>query len=341
MTKGSDSRRWAAWVWVSTALCIASFACFGLRPDAFAAVTVWPAWLYAVPAVILLIIARRAKCPRNVLLVTCGLWIVFLLAFCEEPRSLVYVPIRNYFTSSAGAQRLRVISLNCDAGSMAAAEEVIPYHPDIVLLQESPSRAEVESLARRLFGVRGGCAWGVDGSVLFRGRAKAVPLSSRLALNATQARVEMRGARQISVFSIRLTPPIARFDVLSPSYWEAQAELRRIHRKELRMVARQMGQLAQGDLAVVGGDFNAPAGDGATRELEPRLRDAFREGGVGWGNTVLNGSPLQRFDQIWVSTGLHVLSVRAYRTENSDHRLVVCDLAVPGRAGNRGEGKLP
>lgn len=118
------------------ALCMAAAACFCTRPDACAALTVWPPWLYLLPGAILLYVASRKKCPRNVLIVGILFFVAYCLIFCEEPRSLLFGPIRNYFASSPGDQRLRVVSLNCAAGSMDAAEEVLSYQPDIVLLQE-------------------------------------------------------------------------------------------------------------------------------------------------------------------------------------------------------------
>jgi vancomycin resistance protein VanJ len=82
---------------------------------------------------------------------------------------------------------------------------------------------------------------------------------------------------------------------------------------------------------IVGGDFNAPAGDRIYRALPPRLRSTFRDGGKGWGNTVLNDFPIARIDQIWASDHFRTATVVARKTVNSDHRMVICDLLL--RAG--------
>lgn len=79
---------------------------------------------------------------------------------------------------------------------------------------------------------------------------------------------------------------------------------------------------------VLGGDCNAPAGDGALQVWSTRLNDAFDKAGVGWGNTVLNGFPVLRFDQLWSSPGLFPTEVRSVCTEHSDHRLVVGDFEL-------------
>jgi hypothetical protein len=87
---------------------------------------------------------------------------------------------------------------------------------------------------------------------------------------------------------------------------------------------------------VLGGDFNAPQGDAVFRCLTPRLHDAFREGGRGWGDTITNDVPFLRIDQVWVSRVFRAVSVVTRRTRHSDHRFVVCDLTI-----RRDRNKVP
>ncbi len=82
---------------------------------------------------------------------------------------------------------------------------------------------------------------------------------------------------------------------------------------------------------LVGGDFNAPAGDAIYRLLRPRLRDAFAVAGRGWGNTALNDIPVSRIDQVWASDAFRPTAVTARRTAYSDHRMVVADLQLGAR----------
>jgi len=90
---------------------------------------------------------------------------------------------------------------------------------------------------------------------------------------------------------------------------------------------------------ILGGDFNAPAGDAVLRLLRPRLHDAFREGGRGWGNTVLNDLPVLRFDQTWLSGDLRATRVHARKTQRSDHRMVVCDILLTRAPARPQDGK--
>jgi len=72
--------------------------------------------------------------------------------------------------------------------------------------------------------------------------------------------------------------------------------------------------------------MNVPAGDGALSLRRERVRDTFAESGRGWGNTVLNETPLLRIDQVWAGEHLGAVSSVARKTGNSDHRMVICDL---------------
>lgn len=308
-----------AFLLVGTALLVFTAVCYVGEPDACAAVTVWPPWAWAVPGLVLSLIGTRRRGTVWMLAVTAA-WLVYVVVLCEEPAGLLRA-----VTASPRAPRqraIRVVSLNCAGGSAAAANEVIRYHPDIVLLQESPSRRQLSALAHRLFGDRASLVWGTDCSIMVRGRLGA----GRDLGCATQAYANLGNGLNLNLVSLRLSPPVARSDIWSPSCWRAQAELRRTHRQELRAV---IGRLMLSGVAmpiIVGGDFNAPGWDGALKESSGWLVDTFRERGVGYCNTVLNDCPVLRFDQVWVSRTFKVLSVRAYKTKHSDHRMVVCDL---------------
>ena len=322
----------------SVALALALAACYGARPDACAAVTVFPAWAWVVPGVGLAALGLRRGGNRGVLL-TLGCWLVFLLGFAEEPWSLLRLA-----TSPAPASpdvAVRVVSLNCDIGNRAASAEVLALRPDIVLLQESPGSEEVRALARRLFGDEGGFIAGVDASLIARG--EVVPAGLTLAERATsvQARVRLRPGVEVEVISARLVPAVFRLDLWSPDCWREQAENRRRRSAQVVALARRVAGVPEGVPVVLGGDLNAPQGDAAFWPLRPRLRDSFNEAGRGWGNTILNQLPVLRIDQVWVGGPIRALGVTARPTRNSDHRMVVCDLAVakPPATPGGGHGK--
>jgi vancomycin resistance protein VanJ len=299
--------------------------CYVVEPDACAAVTVWPPWVWAAPGLVLTLIGCRGR-GRRVLLVACCAWLAYLVILCEEPKSVLLGPVWAHSAADVPRSRvLRVVSVNCAGGSAAAAGEVAALHPDVVLLQESPSKGDVEALGRRLFGRRAGVAWGVDCSILADGKLKD---GSDVPPCANAARLKLRCGVEVELMSIRLTPPVFDTNVWAPRYWREQAALRRVHGDELSEVGHWLDEHASAAPIIAGGDLNAPGWDGALKELPSRLRDTFTERGIGWGNTVLNEMPVLRFDQIRASREFRVLAVRAYRTKHSDHRMVVCDLEL-------------
>jgi len=256
-------------------------------------------------------------------------WLIYLLLLAEEPRSLGRALLRPgplKREARPPGEVLRVISLNCAIGNRLAAEEVVPYRPDIVLLQESPGRREVEELARRLFGTEAGVVHGVDASLVVHGRAVPAELPPAMRGNLVQARVTLATGRDIEVISTRLLPAVFRADLWSPDCWRQQTENRRSRREQLRAIAQRIGSTSAP--VIVGGDFNAPQGDAVFRLLRPKLHDAFTEGGLGWGDMIINDLPVLRIDQIWVSGTFRSHAVVARSTRNSDHRMVICDLSL-------------
>ncbi|MHB0914041.1 MAG: endonuclease/exonuclease/phosphatase family protein [Armatimonadota bacterium] len=291
--------------------------CYWRRPDACVAVTLWPAWVWFLPGVLLGMFGGR-----RVGLVLLAAWVLLVGAFSEEPWSL----LRALHGPTQGCG-LRVVTLNCAGGSAEAASEVSACRPDIVLLQESPGSREVEALGRRLFGKDAGVLCGLDASILAKGRVREIKLD-RSSSFFVMAQVRLDNGVELYVVSTRLTPPALRLDLWSPECWRVERENRLLRAEEVGQIARQVFRLPDDAPILLGGDLNAPVGDGAFSGFRPRLRDTFRRGGRGWGNTVLNDFPVSRIDQIWTSKHFKALSVTARKTRHSDHRMLIADMEL-------------
>ncbi|MGC8861755.1 MAG: endonuclease/exonuclease/phosphatase family protein [Armatimonadota bacterium] len=305
------------------------FGAYWTQPDSLAFVTAWPAWAWGIVGLLFVLAGWRR--PRRAALALCALWLVWTAAIAEEPRALLRPRSRPSAKWQEAVNRgaaFRVVSLNCVGGNAAAAAEVVGYKPDIVLLQESPGKREVERLAHRLFGHAHGIAYGIDTSVISRWPARSIALPRNLRTYCVWARVRLPCGKQIDCLSVRLAPPVFRLDAWRPACWRAYAANRRERRMQARAVARCLGRRSEPMPLVVGGDMNAPGGDAALREFGPLLRDAFGEAGHGLCNTVLNDCPVLRFDQVWVSHRLDACVLSARKTRHSDHRLVACDIVV-------------
>lgn len=197
------------------------------------------------------------------------------------------------------------------------------FQPDVVLLQESPPSNKVAELAHEWFADSASFVTGLDCAIISRYPLKA--FENRRATHYTRAILVLPQKRELLMTSIRFTPPLGRTDLWNPSAWRAYVKDRRLRRRQLQSVLE--AEPARPELPeVIGGDFNAPAGDAIYRLLQD-YRDSHRTAGRGWGNTALNTIPAFRPDQIWLKR-LSAISSHSIPTVNSDHRMVVTDVLL-------------
>jgi len=313
----------------SIALCLAIIFVFWLQPDAFAAVLVLPRWLWIVPGIVLALLGltRQRKRIAGLAIV---LWLLYAIFFVQEFRSLIQLRGRSTSeTEHNNSGVLRVISLNCNGGNEMAAAEVAEYHPDLVLFEESPLRPIVENMARKLLGPEAESHCGSDVSIIARGKLTPIPVDNPASAPFGHARIQFASGLTAEVFVVRLQPYNIRADLWSPDCWRKQCAIRKLQRSQFEWIARELEKIPRNTPIILGGDFNLPAGDKLFDILQGRLRDTFRAGGSGWGDTLDNDIPVLRIDQIWCDEHFRSASVRVHRTKNSDHRMVVCDLICP------------
>ena len=307
---------------------------YATRPVRAIAVTTWPLLFTLAPVVLVGLPSLSRRAPRRSWLLVLA-WLAVLLGLSEEPGSL----LRGVWGQSAREQRwrdaraegraLRVVSLNCYGGTLAAAEEAFTVEPDLILLQERPGVKELQTLGRR----RGG--WQVTGPgdcvILVRGRLEALAVRREDAVNVSLARVwpaALRPARALTVADVHVPLPALQPELWRPAAWRRSREAWEDRAGLMRQVAGYVTREASAGPLLVGGDFNAPGRDPLFRLLPPVVRDAFPSAGVGWPDTWSNGRPLSRIDQIWLSSELQPQVLRMLPTRNSDHRMVVCDVVL-------------
>jgi hypothetical protein len=319
-----------------TGCLIASFVAWAIavvvylfRFDLAYALTVYPAWTYAVGGIGIAAAGRPRPFSRTVRWPFLA-WFLFVLAFSDETHSLLRIgswPTERWRTAHREGRALRVISLNCAGGDPLAAAETGRFDPDIVLFQESPSREEVETVARKLFGTNAGVVWGPDGSIIARGRLEALGLPKRTG-DFVAATYQTPNGGQVLVVSLRLTPPVLRFDYWNPECWSDYAANLRSSQNELQQISAFVATQRGDRPIVMGGDFNAGPTPQLAWVMPKGVRDTFTAAGRGWPYTAVNEWPLVRIDQIWASDSLEADAVFAQQTVNSDHRMVICDILL-------------
>ncbi len=321
-------------LFTSVCLCIFLSICYIFQFDACAAITMFPVWSWLVPGVLLVALGSIGARRMDIVVLTV-LWLAYVLILADETSGLVRCVVRPWRSSQGESNdqtttRLKVISLNCAGGNPAALREVKRYKPDIVLLQETPGKDRVQELAVDLFGADGAILWQIDTAVIVNGEIHPDISDGRWPTYSAHCHVILNSGAELEAISLRLTPPPLRFDLWRPACWKAYASARRMRRLQVAGIVTRLDELSPETPVLIGGDFNAPAGDGALQTLGPRLHDIFIEGGLGWGNTVSNDMPVHRFDQIWVSKHFTSIAVTAQKMQESDHRMVVGELMLTG-----------
>lgn len=324
------------WFWSLSFAFVVSLYAF--QPDFAFALTVYSPW---VPA-ILGLIGSVFTCAKRGLRAVAAiglLWLGWGLFASEEFHSLVrQTPGEADFRGFRyEGKRMRIVSLNCAGGTIDAVEEIESFKPDILLLQETPSKSDLLELAKKVFGKEVSMVVGPDAAILSRYRLRSWNAGKREPVNYVGAFAKV-GNETWMVVSLRLQPPVLRFDYWNPDCWSAYAEGKRKRTQELQQLWQEVQAVDDDWMMVMGGDFNAPPDHSIRRILEPRLQDSARIAGKGWGMTAVSSMPLVRIDQIWLDQRLSPLRTISVHNNRSDHRTVVCDLLLPDSALKKGPG---
>ena len=317
---------------------------YGLGPDRLAMLALVPRWAWAAAGVVCAVAAswfRRSPAA----LVLCVLWGVTLLSGENERRAatgwLYAAPAPEPREGVVGTEslRLRVISFNTDHFQREAADEVLRWHPDIVLFQESPFPSELNRLGRELFGDESVSAFRHWCGIVARGRSldwfqmQFDPAAFGGGQpRAIFARLTLPDGRPLDLLNVHLLSAERCVSVWSPACWQAHTSNRRQRRHHLDILLETREWIA-GSLppapSIIAGDFNAPAGDASLERLAATHVDAFAAAGRGYGATYHNRWPIHRIDQIWLGSELAPLGARTVRSVYSDHRMVVADFLYP------------
>jgi vancomycin resistance protein VanJ len=303
---------------------------YWFRPDACALVTYFPPWCWAIPGIFLSAVVIKGVGYKQVL-VAMVLWLGFIVGFGDDIRQVIrsaVIPGKYAHRIMERPSIIRVVSVNCAASNLKAAEEVIAHDPDIVLFQETISEEKLIALSRQLFGAEAAVVYSADESIIARGVILETRIPS-LGSHFAYAKVQLVTGPTVGIISTRLPPPkFINLNLFSPHDWIRHKEHRIEQRKSMVEIQNYIAGISDDLPLIVGGDFNAPAGDPVYTYLQPRLQDSFRESGTGWGNTILNEFPFWRYDQIWINAGWDPVSVISVKSDYSDHRTVICDLVL-------------
>ncbi len=306
------------------------------RWDGVAGLTVFPFWVWGAVGLGMAGVSWFGSRRRGALGVAGGC-VAAVLGFSDETRPLLRgaaaQPERGRAAAAPDGRPVRrVITFNCLAGAFnpAAPREVMGWEPDVVLFQESASLGVLQQVARELYGAAPGvhAAGTWECGIIARGRL----LRSAAAANPSRlsATIQFSDGQVLEVTSVHLSSAETEVRIYRGETLAKHAANRRQRRGEVeRLLAGRPGA-AGARPSLIGGDFNAGAGDAIFRLLEEAgYQDAWAAVGSGWPNTFPNEAPLLRIDYQWSAADLVPLRGRVVASEHSDHRMVICDYGIP------------
>jgi endonuclease/exonuclease/phosphatase (EEP) superfamily protein YafD len=321
-------------VWSSLGLHLVVCACYLRRWDKAAAITVYPFWAWTLTGIVLSAVAwiiTRRRLPA----VLTAVWTVTMFAGADEVRPLLRfgkekpLPGRPAPMAS-GTVPLRIITLNCRAGmwNPQVLEELVPWAPDVVFLQEAPTRAELQKFTARLFPSPPGDFQGGNNCAILSRTQIFAPVSGYQPFSILGF-IEPRPGKRIELACAHLAGAETSMRLWSRDAWRMHYYNRQRRMSELDAFL-SVQQLFSGNYPIiVGGDFNAPAGDAVFGLLQRRgFTDAFAEAGSGWPDTYPNAAPVLRIDHLWMKD-LTPVRATTVKTQRSDHRMIVCDFLLP------------
>jgi endonuclease/exonuclease/phosphatase family metal-dependent hydrolase len=328
------ARRRAGWSLVATSLGLHAFTvvCHTRQPDAFAAFLTIPLWTWGLLGLALASTAF-VFLRANLSLVLSTLWLVTILLGADEARVLTHLgtaqPDRQPPAAEPGRLALRIASLNCASFQHGnPGPDLAAWKPDIVLVQETDPH-QLRLLNEDLYQGRGDYRGQGSCGVITRWRINREVRNPWY--RDQQVTIRLPGDLLIEVVNVHLHSSPFDARLWNPDCWSSHRDARRVRRHELAIalgVLEETSPLSSRP-TVVGGDFNAPAGDAVYRLLDPEFGDSFARSGRGWGNTFHRRLPLYRLDRIFATPNLAPLGVTTVTLPASDHRMVIADFTLP------------
>lgn len=306
---------------------------YGIRPAHLEPITLLPVWPW-VGLGVLLALAGLSCGTRLAGFLALSAWLIFVARFTEEPRFLLRDLAPPFHSarpvSASSSTSLRIVTLNCNKGDLQAIAAALDQNPDILILQEIPYRRELREIVAQRPG------WDLattpEVAILVRGRAQFIPETPSERGYLCPALVwpaRLRSATPLFVVGVHLMMPRPRDTHSLPAAWSDTLRIRALRGEQMDRISVLLSRAPVESPVIVGGDFNAAAGDRLLAPLAAHLTDAFAETGRGWPNTFTNHCPLIRIDRIWTDRRITVTAARTVATEHSDHRMVVVELGTP------------
>ncbi|HXI54649.1 MAG TPA: endonuclease/exonuclease/phosphatase family protein [Polyangia bacterium] len=251
---------------------------------------------------------------------------------------------------AAGADVLRVVSLNIDEGRLGLANvirQVRGVNPDLILMQEGV-HADEETLRAGLsdYAFRKTDQFAVASrypivdvymppGVSFEGDIRSMRFV-RYRIQAPSGLIDVYNMHPISprVALDDLRGAGLRQEILSGRIWSPASAAMRFNAQLRVLQVKTVVEEARRSTnpVIIAGDTNLPQLSWAYAQWLGDYQDAFAQRGSGFGYTFpAIKRPWMRIDRILAGSGVRVLTCAVVDERASDHRGVMAELELPGR----------
>ena len=283
-----------------------------------------PRWMASLPLALLIPLAIFAR----------SWWCVYMVSAAALGMAFPLmggrVAISTNFDPPPAYARYRVMTWNAGGvHSMAAFKKAQDeFHPDIILIQESPSNLTSADFPPNFKFIEG--PGGLRLASVYPGRFQEGIGSDSLSLPGNAARFALDTPDgQITVYNVHLPTVRPGFEVAVHSKLANLSELRKVlplQAKASNIVRDWMGSPA--GKTVIAGDFNMPVESACYRRDWGVFQNSFSEAGNGWGGTKMTSWHRVRIDHVLYGAPFHCRNCFIGNDLGSDHRPLIADLTL-------------
>ena len=282
-----------------------------------------PRWISTLPLVLLVpfaLLSRSWWCIGIVLATALGI---------AGPLMGGRVAPSTQFDPPPAFARYRVMTWNAGGASSTVAFKKFQeeFHPDIILIQESPGSLSSADFTANFKLLEGS---GLRLGSIYPGRLLEAIGSDRLPLPGNAARFSLDTPDGLlTVSNLHLPTVRPGIETAQHSKLANLSDLRKVlsQQAEASSIIRNWLGTSTG-LSLIAGDFNMPVESPTYRREWGVFRNAFSEAGNGWGGTKMTSWHRVRIDHVLFDPPFHCRNCFVGPDLGSDHRPVIADLTL-------------
>ncbi len=250
-------------------------------------------------------------------LIVCIAWVAAGVGLASETPGILRSLSQSALEIEKSDETLHLLNVNC-AGKVEVVATALARKPDVLFLQQSPQKEELENWFRD-------SPYADDYQLTISRRVGILTRGTVIASISdpnhpvVHTRIEVKETKlDVTVLDLDwLTPQTALWN---PEIWSYARKTRISNRRIIRQSIGSNPVGKENVFRFLIGGYYCPAGDDSLRPLKVAgLVDAYTRLGDGTGHTYPADNPLLRLDQIWISDSVRGGKLEEIPVEGSQH----------------------